>query len=173
MLRSLIARGIDAQERRVGVPLRYARDILRTSITAFIKYSLVMPMSTHRQRLSATELFTARLAATQREDCGTCVQIVVNLAGQAGVPPDPIRAVLSGCVDGLPEGLQDIYRFTLLVSGVDGDETALRERVRRRYGDAGLVELALAIASARVFPTTKRVLGYAVSCSNVEIDVAG
>lgn len=172
MLRSLIARGIDAQERRVGVPLHYARDILRTSIGAFIKYSMVIPMSSHRQRLSAAEVFTARLVATQHEDCGTCVQIVVNLARQAGVPAATIRAVLSGCVDDLPEGVRDVYRFTTLVTSGDGDDSELRERLRRCHGDAGLVELALAIASARVFPTTKRVLGYAVSCSKVEIEVA-
>lgn len=44
-------------------------------------------------------------------------------------------------------------------------------RLRERYGEEGLVELALAIASARVFPVTKRALGYALSCSKVEVRV--
>jgi hypothetical protein len=43
--------------------------------------------------------------------------------------------------------------------------------MRLRYGDEGLVELALAIASCRTFPVTKRVLGYAVSCSDVAVHV--
>jgi hypothetical protein len=38
-------------------------------------------------------------------------------------------------------------------------------------GDEGLVEMALAIASCRVFPITKRALGYAVSCSAVAVRV--
>ena len=43
--------------------------------------------------------------------------------------------------------------------------------LRQRYGDQGLIELALAIASSRTFPVTKRVLGFAVSCSQVEVSV--
>jgi hypothetical protein len=35
----------------------------------------------------------------------------------------------------------------------------------------GLVELALAIASARVFPIAKRALGYATSCTLVDAKV--
>jgi alkylhydroperoxidase family enzyme len=171
MLRSLISRGIDAQERYVGVPMAYARVILRTSIAALIKYALIMPMANHRQRLPPDELFTARLVATRREDCGTCVQIVVNLARKAGVPADLIQAVLAGAVATLPERVQDVYRFTEIVVEGNDDAAELRERIRRRHGDEGLVDLALAIAAARVFPTTKRVLGYAVSCSKVRIEV--
>jgi alkylhydroperoxidase family enzyme len=171
MIRSLLAWRLAARERRVGVPLDYARDILRTSLRAFVKYALIMPMADHRQRLSAVECFTARLVATKEEDCGTCVQIVVNLARESGVPADTIHAILAGRVEALPESLQDIYRFTALVTRGDGDDDGLRERLRRRHGDAGLVDLALAIASSRVFPTTKRVLGRAVSCSEVRIEV--
>ena len=39
------------------------------------------------------------------------------------------------------------------------------------YGDRGLVELALAIASCRVFPITKRALGYGTSCAAVTIEL--
>ena len=52
-----------------------------------------------------------------------------------------------------------------------GQENALRERIRQRYGDEGLIELALAIAACRTFPVTKRVLGFAVSCSEVTVRV--
>jgi len=52
-----------------------------------------------------------------------------------------------------------------------GDDDVLREKIRQHFGEAGLVELALAITSCRVFPTTKRALGYAKRCSLVQIDV--
>ena len=47
----------------------------------------------------------------------------------------------------------------------------MRERVRERYGEEGLVELALGIAAARVFPVVKRALGYATSCALVKVKI--
>ena len=73
--------------------------------------------------------------------------------------------------DVLPEDLAEVYRFTSGVVGATGEEDALRERIRQRYGEDGLVELGLAIASARVFPITKRALGYATACALVDIEV--
>jgi hypothetical protein len=170
MLRYLLSKRLDAEERRLGVPLEYARYILRTSLSAFAKYAMFMPMARHRERLPADALFTARLVATVREDCGTCVQIVVNNGRKARVPADVIHALLAGRVEALPEHLRQVHRFTMSVlDGNDGGE--LREEIRRRYGDEGLIDLAFAVATARVFPTTKRVLGYAISCSRVQVQV--
>lgn len=47
----------------------------------------------------------------------------------------------------------------------------MRALLNSRYGEEGLVELALGIAAARVFPVTKRAFGYATSCALVEIQV--
>ena len=64
-----------------------------------------------------------------------------------------------------------MYRFTEAVVRKNGDEGDWRERLRERYGDEGIVELSLGIALARVFPTTKRALGYATHCHLVEVEV--
>jgi len=42
-------------------------------------------------------------------------------------------------------------------------------RMREPDGQDGLVELALAIASTRVFPVTKRAPGHATACSRVDV----
>ena len=171
MLRSLIVKRIEQEERRVGAPLAYVRHILQTSLTAFRKYVLFVPMSRHRQRLPADVFHTARLVATQREDCGTCLQIVVNLARRDGLPPSLIDGVLSANLDSLPDRLREVYRFTVAVLDATYDEGELRERLRARYGDEGLVELAFDIATARVFPIVKRTLGYAVSCAKTPLEM--
>jgi hypothetical protein len=80
-------------------------------------------------------------------------------------------AVLDSNPDALPEELRDAYRFAEAVVTANGEEDALRERIRLRYGDEGLIEMALAIATCRVFPIIKRTLGYAVSCSAVTVRV--
>ena len=113
----------------------------------------------------------ARLVATRDEDCGTCVQIEVNLALKDGVPPDVIRAVLDDRLEVLPDELADVHRVAKSVVEAPGDDDELRQRVRERDGNEGLVDLALGIATARVFPVTKRALGYAKSCSPVQIKV--
>ena len=39
-----------------------------------------------------------------------------------------------------------------------------REAIRERFGDAAVVELSAAVASAQLFPVLKRGMGYSVSC---------
>jgi hypothetical protein len=99
------------------------------------------------------------------------VQIAVNQVRKAGVPAEVLQAVLDCRLDDLPEELRDAYRFAEAVATQSGAEDEWREGIRRRYGDEGLIEMALAIASCRAFPTIKRALGYAVSCSAVAVRV--
>jgi alkylhydroperoxidase family enzyme len=113
----------------------------------------------------------ARLVATRDEDCGTCVQIEVNLAKKDGVSLAVIQAVLDSRPDDLPEELSDVYHFAEEVVTATGGEAPYRERIRRRYGEEALVELAMTMAACRVFPITKRALGYAQSCSAVSVQV--
>ena len=53
----------------------------------------------------------------------------------------------------LPADLAEAYRFAEAVVTQSGDEAGLRERIRQRHGEAGLVEMAMAIAVCRMFPT--------------------
>jgi alkylhydroperoxidase family enzyme len=171
MIRKLILRRLDAEERSLGESLDYLRHVVRTSLPSFIKFALFTPLSQHRRKLPPAPYRVARIVATQDEDCGTCVQIEVNLARKDGVPAEFVRAVLDGRPEGLPPELEEVYRFAKAVVGASGEEGELRERLRERYGEEGLVELALGIAAARVFPVTKRALGYATSCALVEVRV--
>lgn len=171
MLRWLVARRVASEERRVGVPLHYVRHILRTSRAAFIRYVMFIPMSRYRKRLPADAFHVARIVATRAQDCGTCLQIVINLARRDRVPTEIISAALDRRIDSLPAELQDVYQFTTAVVEATYDEEPLRERLRERYGEEGLIEMAFAIATAQMFPVTKRALGYAVSCSKVRIEL--
>ena len=171
MLRQLILKRLDAAERKLGgVSVDYLRHVARTSLPAFFKFSLFMPLAAHRRKLPADAYHVARLVATRHEDCGTCVQIEVNLARQAGVPADLLRAVLAGRVGELSPELADVYHFAGAVAAAR-DDAELRACLRARYGEEAFVELALAIAAARIFPTTKRALGYATSCALVKVQV--
>jgi hypothetical protein len=171
MLRRLILSRITAAEKKLGVPLDYCRFIIRTSLRASLKFAKFLAVDEYRRVLPPGPCYVARIVTTRHEDCGTCVQIAVNQARQAGVPAELLRATLDGNLDALPEELQEAYHFAESVLSANRDEDAWRERIRLRYGDEGLIEMALAIATCRVFPTIKRALGYSVSCSAVPVRV--
>lgn len=171
MLRRFILARIAAAEKDLGVPLEYCRYIVRVSLRASFKFAKFLAVDEYRRVLPPAPCYVARIVAVKDADCGTCVQIAVNQAKQAGVPVELLRAVLDGNLDDLPEEARDAYCFATAIVSASGEDDALRERIRLRYGDEGLIEMALAIASCRVFPTVKRALGYAVSCSAMAVHV--
>jgi hypothetical protein len=150
------------------VPIDETRYILSHSIKALLAYSSLSKLSQYRGPLPPEVHATAKIAAYRQEDCGSCLQISVNLARKAGVPAALLRDLAQGRISSLPESLRDVYRFAEEQAN-RSDNPELRERLRQRYGDDGLIALAIAVTSARTFPTLKRALGYATSCSRVEI----
>jgi hypothetical protein len=171
MLRRFILTRITAAEKDLGVPLEYCRFIIGASLRASFRFAKFLAVDEYRRVLPPGPCYIARIVATRHEDCGSCVQIAVNQAKKAGLPPELLRAVLDHKLDALPDEIKEAYHFAEAVLTANGEEGAWRERLRLRYGDEGLVEMALAIATCRVFPTIKRALGYAVSCSAVAVRV--
>jgi alkylhydroperoxidase family enzyme len=174
MMRWFLFRAISATEASLGESLEYVRFILHASVGAFLRFARLTGVSRYRRALPLAPFHVVRIAAAKHEDCGPCVQTTVNIAKKAGVPVDVLRAVVDGRVDDLPEELADTYRFVDRVMRATYDEGDLREKIRARYGtrgDEALTEIALVLSSARAFPVTKRVLGYATSCAKVTIDV--
>lgn len=172
MLRWIIRRKLDGVERDLGESADYLRFMVDASLPSFLKFTKVLSVAEHRRKLPLDAHHVARLVATRDEDCGTCVRVEIRLAKTAGVPVDVIRAVVEGAPERLPDRLADVYRFTESVVTARYDEDALRRRIRDAYGDAALIELALAIAACRVFPVVKRTLGFATSCSTVDVTAA-
>ena len=169
-MRKLINQAIDKQERALGASLNWMREVLRLSFAAFIKFALVAPLGNHRKRLPKDAWHVAKLSTTLQEDCGECVQITVNLALRDGVQPQILEAVLHGKIESRPRELSDVCHFAQIICA-GRDDSDLRETLRQKFGDEAFMELALAIASSRLIPTTKRALGYAQSCSLVKISL--
>jgi alkylhydroperoxidase family enzyme len=171
MIRRIIEGRIAAAEKQLGAPADYMRYMLQASLGAFLKFARFTSLAGYRRAAPRDAMHVARLVATQSQDCGTCVQIEVNLAKKDRVPSEVLRAVLDGRPDQLSDELADVYHFAMAVVERSGAEGPYRDRVRERYGDAALVELAMAIAFTQVFPITKRALGFATSCSAVKLQV--
>lgn len=171
MLRWMISRQLTAAEERLGAPLDYLRDMLAASPAYLLRFAGGLALLGRRKRVPRDVWHAAALAGTLHEDCGTCLQVGVNLAREEGVPVEVLRALVDRAPERLPEPLAEAYQFGAAVCRADGSEGPWRDALRRRHGDAALVELCLAVAAARVFPTVKRGLGHAVSCSLVQVRV--
>ena len=170
MIRLLIRKRLDALEQTLGESVDYMRHVVRVSLRAFLKFALFTPLAAHGRKLPVDLYHTACFVATRHEDCGTCVQITVNMARHDGVPDHMLRTLIAGHPEELPDEARDVYLFADAVVNVDEEKAApLRERLRACLGEEGLIELSFAIAAARVFPTVKRALGYATSCALVQI----
>lgn len=160
------------QEARLGAPLDYLRTIADSSTAAFVKFGAFAPLAGHRSVTPPIVWHLARLAATQSQDCGTCVQIVVNQARADGVPASILQAVLAGDDARLDDAERLALRYGRAVATLNDARTVVAE-VRDWFGQDILVELALAVATAQVFPILKRGLGQDLACSLVTVEVPG
>jgi hypothetical protein len=170
-MRKLLHRMIGRMEAAVGVENDSLHFIIDTSLGAFVDLMFFMKLASHREVLPSDAKNVACLVATQNLDCGACVQFCVNVALKEGLRPEWVAATVEQRPEALPAELREIYEFTGHMVRHTYQEDALRESIRARHGERGLIDLAYAIASAQVMPLTKQALGFAKSCSKVEVRV--
>lgn len=167
----MINRQLDSLERRLGESVDYLRHVARTSTVAFLKFMGFVPLAAHRGTTPRNLLFAARFVAMKHEDCGTCLQIVVNQALKEQVSTETVTAMIAGRDAALDSETRLAVAFARAVLEDSSEQEWLRGELRTAVGERALVDISLAIATARVFPTLKRSLGYAVSCRAVAVQV--
>jgi alkylhydroperoxidase family enzyme len=169
MINWIARRFIDAFGKRYDYDTAYMQAMLREAPEAFFKFSKVADASRHRPAASAEAIFAAKLVGTVAEDCGPCTQLVVNMAREAGVGEDQIAAVLERNVTAMTRDTALGFRLAdAVVRHSEGDDAA-RDAVRAAWGEKGVIELSLAIALTRVFPTLKAGMGYHRECHRVRV----
>ncbi len=172
MIAFLAKRLINMMETRLDADMGYLRALNAASPRGFDRFLKATALARHCEAVPLTVSHAARLTATAFEDCGPCVQIAVGQARAAGLTDDVIKAVLEADRANLPADIalaHDFTRSILVPSAVSDD---LRQAVRARWGEAGVVDLAMATQGSRLFPMIKRGLGYAQSCQQVRVGAA-
>lgn len=160
---------IDAFGEQYGYDVTYMHNLLAASPEGYRLFEKVLPMAAYRNRLDPEVYCIARMTAMQSEDCGPCLQLAVDMAKEQGVPTDLLRAVLDKNVP-LDKPYEDIRQFALSVAMNTPIDPEAKARIHERYGDEGIAELALCIASSRIFPTIKRATGHAKSCLLIKVE---
>lgn len=169
MLKWILARVVDRFAKRYDYDVSYIRDLLETDAAAFMAFSKVRGLGGYAEAPRAA-VAAAKLVATLAEDCGPCTQIVVQMAEEQGVAPGVLKAILTGDEPGMGADAALAWKFARASLARDLETAdALRDKVVARWGRKGLATLALAIASARVYPTVKYALGHGKACSRVQV----
>jgi hypothetical protein len=170
MLKALLDRfAIRPFEREFSYDASYLRAVLAARAATFLQFSFATNL-VRRSDAPAEALAAAGIVATLREDCGPCTQIGVDIAVKGGMDRQVLRAILTGDEAGMGETAALAYRFAQ--ASLDRDmETAdpLRDEIVRRWGQRGLVAIALTITTTRMYPTLKYALGYGKACSKVTV----
>lgn len=161
---------IDDFENQYNYDCTYMRELLEHSPEGFAKFANFLPLSSHREKLSPDDYWVSKLVAMQAEDCGDCLQLNVRMAVEEGISKTTVEAVLEGG-DTLPSKLKDVYQYAKYLTANSSIDPQLVDRVTKYYDKGALLELGLCVATAKVFPTIKRALGYTRSCSLVKIEV--
>lgn len=146
--------------------ISYLEELMDTSPGAFKVFESAMGMGRFQTTASHDLLYLAKIAAMGQQDCGPCTELGVKMAREQQVPENIIQGALHGG-KGLSEDQYDVYRYARGVAANEELDPELLPRLRERYGREVVAELALAIVSTRIYPTLKRALGHAKSCSLV------
>lgn len=164
MLRRIAAFMIRRAERRIGVEFGYIHEIARTDLGLLARYNRIFGLLDPNRHAPAAAYHAARLRGAIAADCGTCVEAEINLARHAGVEAALIDRLLAGEYAALPAELAAVAALADAVTARREDDPAARDTIRNAYGDAGLIELCLAMNGAALLPGVKRAMGHATTC---------
>jgi AhpD family alkylhydroperoxidase len=170
MTRWLLTKLLEWGKTQIGdVEMDYAYHLRDVAPGRLWRFSLIRVVEGGRKFTPAGVYHAAGMAAAMVEDCGPCVQIHVNLALKDGVPAEVLRGLAAGKLDGVSEDVAIGFKYGDAVArGVMADE--LRDAVRAKWGERGLIELAFTIATARFYPAVKRGMGFAHTCERVVVE---
>ncbi len=169
MLKRLLHHVIARFERRYGYDMTYGHSMLRIRPAAFLRFLPVSLLANYRDQVPIAAWFAAKLTASLHEDCGPCTQLVVRMAEEAGLAPVLLRAILQRDMAMLDADTALSLAFASAVLTRAAESNTLRDQVRARWGERGLISLALCISATRVFPSLKYALGYGHACGLLAI----
>jgi hypothetical protein len=169
MLKAFFNRYLDRFERQWGYDASYMREVLAVSPASFLKF-MFGTQAADRSAAPPEAIAAATLVGTLSEDCGPCTQIGVDMASAQGLDPKVLRAILSGDEAAMGETAALAYRFAHASLARDMEACdPLREEIVRRWGQRGLVAIALTVTASREYPTLKYALGHGKACSKVVV----
>lgn len=142
----------------------YLMELAEASPEAFRAFEAAMGMSRVRTVAPVEAVQIAKIAGMRAQDCGPCTELCLKIAREAGVEEAVIQGALRGG-KGLNAEQRDIHDYARAVALNEEMDPELLPRIEARLGKAALAEIAVNLVGVRIYPTLKRALGHAKSCS--------
>ena len=167
MIGWLLHKYVSAFERKYDYDATYLHEMADISPRDFYRFARVQMTLQSKRNAPRDALHAAAIGGALVEDCGPCVQIASDIAVEAGMSGDTIKALLSGEPANADAQLGFDYARALLnaTEQLDG----LREQAEARFGKRGLIAVTFMAMAARNFPVIKRALGHAKTCQRVRV----
>lgn len=169
MLKWLLRRQTAAFERTWNYDASYLREIIDADPRAMMAFGKAQGLSRYRKDVPLAAYCAAGLIAVMAEDCGPCTQLGIDMAQREGVNPAILRAIVARDYAAMPEDVALAARFTEASLSHAPEADDLREEVLLRWGKRGLISLAFAMLSGRMYPTLKYALGHGIACTRLVI----
>jgi hypothetical protein len=169
MFRWFLQRWVGKFERTWNYDAGYLHDLIAADPRAMMAFAKVQGLTKYRKDVPLAASCAAGIVAVMHEDCGPCTQLTIDMAEREGVDPAILRAVVARDYAAMPYQVALAARFTEATLRHAPQCDDLREEVVRQFGQRGLVSLAFAMVSARLFPTLKYALGHGKACTRVTV----
>ena len=169
MIRWILRRGARAFGTKYSYDTSYMTEVIDVSAGAGLRLSAFPLISQYRGPKAAHGVWVgAILASTLEGDCGQCVQLVTDMALDAGVKASTLRLCLEGDLDEAGDiGLGFRYAQAAISGDLSSDD--LRLEIERMYGKKAVIAAAFAAASGRFYPVFKRGFGHGASCARLQV----
>ncbi len=169
MIRWFLLRQIAPFERAWNYDAGYIREMIDADPRAVLAFGKAQGISRYRKDVPPAAYFAAAIVAVMSEDCGPCTQLVIDMAEREGVDPAVLGAVVARDYNAMPYEAALAARFTdrTLRHAPQADD--LRDEVVRQWGKRGLISLAFAMVSSRLYPTLKYALGHGQACMRLRV----
>lgn len=169
MKRKLVQMAVEASARRVGGDAAYIMSLYAISPRVLKQLGAAVKMLSHREAVPIEAAYAAQLVGALAEGCGSCVQIHINMAREAGVNDEVIASVLLGDLAPLPVETVLAIRFARALIERSEDEPAARQAVQDLWGGKGVVDLTIATQVSRFLSMLKFGFGHATSCEVLSV----
>jgi hypothetical protein len=169
MLKWFLQRWVSKFERIWNYDATYLHELIEADPRAMTAFGKVQALTKYRKDVPPAVYCAAGLIAVMHEDCGPCTQLCIDMAQRDGIDPAILRAIVARDYAAMPYDVALATRFTEATLNRAPQADDLREEVVRQFGKRGLLSLAFAMISARLFPTLKYALGHGKACTRLTV----
>lgn len=149
--------------------LAYMNMLSDAAPVALEKFLQATALAGYRETVPPEASLVAGLVGVMAEDCGSCVQTLVDMARDGGVDDEVIEAVLASDTSKMTDDARLAFNFASAIVARSSAADDMRETVRQRWGEKGIVDLTMATQANRLYPMVKTGLGFGGACKKVMV----